>query len=184
VSDDERRARLAVRQALAPAHRVASPEAVTRAMTVLHSTEPATVHLSCWARTDSVTAADVDRALHTDRTVVKQLAMRRTLFAVPRDLLPAMWPSASARVAGSERARMTKDVIAAGLPADWLDQARTAILAAVAGVPDGLSGLEIRRAVPMIAVSMGGAWSASRVITYLGATADLARGVNAARWFT
>lgn len=43
VSDDERRARLAERHALAPVDRVDSPEAATRAMTVLHATEPATV---------------------------------------------------------------------------------------------------------------------------------------------
>ena len=46
ISDDERRARLAVRHALAPAAAAADPEAATRAMTVLHSTEPATVYLS------------------------------------------------------------------------------------------------------------------------------------------
>src|SRR5687768_2430246 len=97
VSDHERRARLAVRHALAPAFRAGSAESVTRAMTVLHSTEPATVYLSCWARTDSLELADVDRALYTDRTLVKQLAMRRTLFVFPRDLLPAVWSSASAR---------------------------------------------------------------------------------------
>src|SRR5690242_21430640 len=88
VTDDERRARLAVRHALAPGFRVGSPEAVTRAMTVLHATEPATVHLSCRARFDQCTVADVDRALYADRTLVKQLAMRRTLFVFPRDLLP------------------------------------------------------------------------------------------------
>ena len=53
--------------------------------------------------------------------------MRRTLFVFPRDLLPAAWGSASARVADAERARMAKDVEKAGLAADgdgWLDRAR------------------------------------------------------------
>ena len=36
--------------------------------------------------------------------------MRRTLFVFPRDLLPAAWGSASARVAGAERARLAKEV--------------------------------------------------------------------------
>ena len=95
IGDDERRARLATRHAIAPARRVADPVAATRAMTVLHSTEPATVYLSLWARVDGLTVADVDRALYDDRTLVKQLAMRRTLFVFPRDLLPAAWGSAS-----------------------------------------------------------------------------------------
>ncbi|GAB3838622.1 DNA glycosylase AlkZ-like family protein [Dactylosporangium cerinum] len=91
VTDQQRRARLAVRHALTAAARVGTPEAATTAMTVLHATEPATVHLSCWARVTSVTVADVDRVLYGDRTLVKQLAMRRTLFVFPRDLLPAAW---------------------------------------------------------------------------------------------
>jgi hypothetical protein len=180
VSDDERRARLAVRHALAPAFRVESPEAATRAMTVLHATEPATVYLSCWARVGSLEPADVDRALYVDRTLVKQLAMRRTLFVFPRDLLPAVWASASARVAGSERARMSKDAVKAGLAVDgndWLDRARAEVLAALADAPDGRSAVEIRRAVPMIdvkvVVSDGQVWSAPRILIHLGATAEL-----------
>ncbi|MEH1163862.1 winged helix DNA-binding domain-containing protein [Micromonospora sp. CPCC 205539] len=191
VSDDERRARLAVRHALAPAFRVDSPEAVTRAMTSLHATEPPTVYLSCWARTGLLEPADVDRALYDDRTLVKQLAMRRTLFVFPRDLLPAVWPSASARVAANERARMAKDVVKAGLAADgndWLDRARSEVLAALADAPDGRAALEIRQTIPMIdvrvAASPGESWSASRVLTHLGATGDIVRGVNTARWHT
>lgn len=119
MSDDERRARLATRHALTTAARVGSPEAATVAMTVLHSTEPGTVYLSVWARTTDLTLTDVDRALYVDRTLVKQLAMRRTLFVFPRDLLGAAWCSASARVAGVERARMAKDVVKAGLAGGW-----------------------------------------------------------------
>ena len=59
-----------------------------RALTVLHATEPATVYLSLWARVPGLTVADVDRALYDDRTLVKQLAMRRTLFVFPRDAAP------------------------------------------------------------------------------------------------
>lgn len=118
VTDDERRARLAVRHALAPGSRVHSPEAATVAMTALHATEPATVYLSCWARTHTATVADVDAALYGDRRLVKQLAMRRTLFVFPRELLPGVWPSASARVAATERTRMAKDLVRAGITDD------------------------------------------------------------------
>ena len=188
VTDDERRARLAVRHALAPAARVDSPEAVTRAMTVLHATEPATVHLACRARFDECTVADLDRALYADRSLVKQLAMRRTLFVFPRDLLPAVWPSASARVAATEQARMTRDLVRAGLPADWLARARSEVLDLLAEHPEGLPAGEIRRAVPLIderiRTSAGEQWTASRVLTHLGLTADVVRGVNTSRWPT
>lgn len=191
VTDDERRRRLAVRHALAPSYRVASPEAATGAMTVLHATEPATVHLSCRARCTSVTVTDVDRALYDDRSLVKQLAMRRTVFVFGRDLLGAVWPSASARVARTERAQMVKDVITAEIASDgdaWLDRARADVLAVLADAPDGLTAAEVRRAAPRIdvkvAVRPGVAWASPRVLTQLGATADVARGVNTGQWRT
>lgn len=189
VSDDERRARIGVRHALAPSFRVDSPEAATRAMTVLHATESATVYLSCWARVRSLDATDVDNALYDQRSLVKQLAMRRTLFTFPRDLLPAAWSSASARVANTERARMAKDVVKAGIAVDgndWLDRARAEVLTLLTEAPEGLSALEVRQAVPMTDVKVEGSageiWSAPRVLTHLGATADIMRGANTARF--
>ncbi|MDG9701638.1 winged helix DNA-binding domain-containing protein [Streptomyces sp. DH37] len=190
VTDAERRARLAVRHMLAPSFRAGSPQDVTRAMTVLHATEPATVHLSCHARTNALTTADVDRALFIERGLVRQLAMRRTLFVFPRDLLPAAWAGPSARVAAAERARMAGDVVEAGLASDghaWLDHARADVLALLTTAADGLTAREIRRAVPAIdvkvAVRPGDPWTASRVLTQLGATADIVRGTNTAGWY-
>ena len=62
ITDDERRRRIAVRHALAPAHRLDSVTGVTGTMTVLHATEAATVHLAVAARADRVSVADVDTA--------------------------------------------------------------------------------------------------------------------------
>src|SRR5207342_874331 len=125
----------------------------TRAMTVLHSTEPATVYLSLHARVDGLTVADVDRALYADRSLVKQLAMRRTLFVFPRDLLPAAWGSAAARVADQEFRRVAKDAAASGLAEDgavWLEAARRAVLDALHGEERGLTTAEIRARVPEV----------------------------------
>ncbi|MFB9313527.1 winged helix DNA-binding domain-containing protein [Nocardioides plantarum] len=189
ITDDERRARLARRHAVAPWSRVGDAEAATRAMTVLHSTEPATVYLSCWARVDGLAVADVDRALHVERTLVKQLAMRRTLFVFPRDLLAAAWGSASARVAEAELKRMAKDVEKAGIAADgarWVHEARAAILAELATRPDGLTAVEVRGLLPDVAVrfdvTAGSVWNHGRVLTHLGLTADLVRGTNTQHW--
>ncbi len=117
--------------------------------------------------------------------------MRRTLFVFPRDLLPAVWASASARVAGVERARLAKDVQNAGVHPDgagWLDEASTAILAELAGRPDGLTAGEVRAAVPMIdqkAVAAAGAIPlASRTLTVLGADGEIVRGANTGGWHT
>src|SRR5689334_25447001 len=150
ISDSERRSRIAVRHALAPTHRLADVAAVTRAMTVLHATEAATVHLAVTARAEGLKPEDVDAELYDARSVVKQLAMRRTLFVFPRDLLPAAWGSASARVAEQLAARLAKEVEAAGHAADgaaWLEEARAGVLAALAG-GRALIAQEIRQAVP------------------------------------
>jgi hypothetical protein len=190
VPDAERRARLAVRHALAPSARVSTPEAATAAVAVLHATEPATVYLSCWARVDGLALADVDRALYDDRNLVKQLAMRRTLFVFPRELLPAVWPSASARVARTERNAIAKDALKAGLDGGdgWLDVARAQVLSVLSREPDGLQAAAIREAAPAldvkVSVSAGSQWSGSRVLTHLGLTGELMRGENTGHWRT
>jgi Winged helix DNA-binding domain len=192
IGDDERRARIARRHALAPAARVADPLSAARALTVLHATEAATVYLSLFARVDGLEVADVDRALYEDRSLVKQLAMRRTLFVFPRDLLPAAWGSASARVADRERRRTAKDVEAGGLADDgeaWLKEAREAVLDRLA---DGsaLSAVTLREELPALEgkVRVGsGKWQAEvslapRVLGVLGAEGLVVRGRNEGHW--
>src|SRR5215475_16132912 len=123
IDDAERRFRLARRHALAPQCRVADVLAATAAMTVLHATEPATPYLSLFARIDSFDRADLEEALFESRSLVKQLAMRRTLFVFPRDLLAAAVSSASARVARQEHSRLIKDLEHSQISADgagWL----------------------------------------------------------------
>jgi hypothetical protein len=192
IGDDERRARIARRHALAPAARVADPLSVARALTALHASEPATVYLTIVARTDGLSVADIDHALYEDRSLVKQLAMRRTLFAFPRDLLPAAWGSASARVADQERRRVTKDAELGGLADDgeaWLKEAREAVLERLADGA-GHSAARLRAELPELEgkVRLGsGKWAAEvslapRVLGILGAEALVVRGRNDGHW--
>lgn len=193
IPDDERRARFAVRHGLAPAHRLPDPVAATRAMTVLHATEPATVYLSLLARVDGLTVADVDTALYVERRLVKQLAMRRTLFVFPRDLLPAAWGSASARVAAQLRTRLTAEVHRAGLTDDadaWLAAAGAAVLRRLADGSE-LSAQALREELVELSGRLelapgktyGGSFPvAPRVLTQLGAEGRIVRGGNAGHW--
>ncbi len=184
------------RHALAADHRVTDPVAAAEAVVCLHATEPASVHLAVAARSEGVSAADVDAALYDERSLVKQLAMRRTLFAVPRDLLPAVWGSASARVAEIERRKIGKDVVAGGVTADgdvWLAEARAEVLALLAG-SDALPARTIREQVPLLDVKVSSSpsserWGAPfnvapRVLTWLGARAEIVRGRNGGHWRT
>ena len=193
VSDDERRARIAQRHGIAPDARLPDAVAATRAMTVLHSTEPATVYLSLQARVDGLSVADVDRELYEKRSLVKQLAMRRTVFVFPRDLLPAAWGSSSARVAAQLRPRLAKDVEQGGLAPDgaaWVDRACAAVLERLADGSE-LSAKALREELPdlegRVDVAVGKAYGANvamapRVLTQLGVEAHVARGRNGGHW--
>jgi Winged helix DNA-binding domain len=193
VADAERRARIAQRHAIAPAARVLDPVAATEAMTVLHATEPATVYLSLHARIDGMAIDDVDRALYVERSLVKQLAMRRTLFVFPRDLLPAAWGSASARIAAPLAARLATEIERAGLAEDgaaWLAAARDGVLARLADGSE-LSAAQLREEVPALAGRMdlapGKSYNANtpiapRVLTQLAAETHIVRGRNGGHW--
>ncbi|MGL5811211.1 MAG: winged helix DNA-binding domain-containing protein [Nocardioides sp.] len=193
LGDAERRARVARRHGIDPAARLSDPVAATRAMTVLHATEPATVYLSMQARVNGLRVEDADSALYDDRSLVKQLAMRRTLFVFPRDLLPAAWGSASERIAGSLATRLAKDIELAGLADDgvaWLAAARVAVLARLADGAE-LSAVELREQVPELTGRMdlapGKTYNVNtsvspRVLGQLGLERLLVRGRNGGHW--
>jgi DNA glycosylase AlkZ-like len=189
LDDAERRARLGVRQALAT--QVADPLAAARAVTCLHATEPASVHLSAWARSGAG-LADVDAALYDERTLVKQLAMRRTVFAFPRDLLPAVWGSASARVAGQQLRQVAKEVEDTGIASDGLawTEDHLELLRRLLADEGPLTAAQIRERLPTLDVRVTrgkGRYQAEvaisgRVIITLAATGAIVRGANDGGW--
>jgi hypothetical protein len=190
ITDAQRRTRLARRHGLAEP--VRSVAAAASAMTCLHATEPASVHLAAHARCGA-SIAEIDRTLYDDRTVVKQLAMRRTVFAFPRHLLPAVWGSAAARVAAQQRDRLARDVVKAGLTNNgptWVEVATAAVLA-VLREQGPQTTMQLRAAIPVLAerlvVSPGKSYGgefpiAPRVLTTLAASGAIVRGANEGGW--
>ena len=69
-------------------HRAATVEDAARDQVGLHATDPTSVYLSAWARVDGLDRATMERALYDDRTLVRMIGMRRTLFLEPLDLAP------------------------------------------------------------------------------------------------
>jgi hypothetical protein len=194
VTDAERRARLGVRHALAREATCASGDvlAVTRAVVCLHATEPASVHLSAWARSGA-TRTDVEDALYRERSIVKQLAMRRTVFAVPVDLLPAIRGSAAARVAAQQGALLARSVVAGGLAPDgeaWVEQACSQMLAELRLAP--ATTRQLREQLPVLTARLPRPETpaappspvASRVLTVLAAAGQVVRGDNTGSWTT
>jgi len=197
VTDEERRARLGVRHALARSARVGSAEEAARAVVCLHATDPPSVHLSCWARVDDVGIDDVERALYDTRSLVRQQSMRETLFVFPRDLVPAVWGSAAARVAAAYRRRLIRDLERWGPVGDergaaWLAAVEEAVLACLA---DGVerSSKQVREEVPeaggVIEQAPEKSWGgrvaiAPRVLAQLSLDGAVARAGNAGAWYT
>ena len=192
ISDDERRARIAVRHGLHPRHRYPDALSAATAMTALHATEPPTVHLSLQARVRGVSVVDIEDALYTERSLVKQLAMRRTLFAFPRDLLPAALGSASARVAGTEFRRLAGDVERSGVSSDgsaWVEDAVAAIVDHLGDLSE-LDAAAVRAAVPSAVAKIqqgSGRWTQEahvtpRLLTLAGARGAIVRGRNGGNW--
>jgi Winged helix DNA-binding domain len=191
----ERRARLARRHRLAPGSRAADVVEATRSLVCLHATDPATVYLSAWARVEGMRTADLDRALYVDRSLVKQLAMRRTLFVFPRETLGLAQGAAGRRVAETERRKLIRDVEAAGLHRDgerWLTEAEQAVLAALS---DGRQATmsELRAEIHLLKGSItygeGKSWGGQmpvgpRVLTVLSAAGEIVRATNVGGWAT
>ncbi len=97
-----------------PVPPAASIDALTGTLVGLHATDPATPYLSLWARIPGCSVADLDAALYDDRTLVKHLAMRRTLWVVRPEDLPSIQSAASDRVAANEHRRLVADAEGAG----------------------------------------------------------------------
>ena len=192
-STAERRARLARRHFLdAPAGSIGDAVAP---LLGLHATDPATPYLSLWARLPGFAVADLDAGLYQRRTLVKHLAMRRTLWVVGVDDLPLIQAAASDRVADNERRKLVTDVQKAGVAADgegWLDRACDAVIAHLAE-HGPTTARQLREALPELAGTYdpapGKRWGGDtplspRVLTVLSVRGDIVRGPNDGAWTT
>lgn len=189
----ERRARLAQRHALAPGYRASDVTDAARRLVCLHATDPATVYLSARARVPDMSVTDMDEALYNERSLVKHLSMRRTIFAFPTDHLDAAQAAASQRVADRERIRLAREVERVGLRSDgvtWLAEAEQAVLEELTHGRE-LSSTGLRDQIPLLegAISYGEGkrWAGRapvgpRVLTCLSAAGLVVRAGNDGHW--
>ncbi len=193
IAVEERRARLARRHHLSSGERADNALEAARGVVVLHSTDPATVFLSIHARTAGIGLEDVERALYVDRTVVRMLGMRRTLFVVPRELVPIVQHACTRTIAARERLRIEQMVAASGIstqPAAWVRRALTTALRAVEERGEAFT-TDVTTAVPMLAKRIrAGAGTkfevsqsaGSRILPQLAMEGKLTRGRPRGAW--
>ncbi|WP_063022380.1 winged helix DNA-binding domain-containing protein [Nocardia niwae] len=111
----ERRARLAVRHRLSAPERIGRVADIARSLVALHATDPATVFLSVAARAEGLTPADVEQALYADRSLLRMLAMRRTMFVVPVESVPILQAACADALAHKQRRTYGKYLEQAGI---------------------------------------------------------------------
>src|SRR6478735_8587593 len=112
ITTQQRRARLGVRHHLAQPASGITPAKLVDDLIVLHATDPASVYLSIAARSTDLTAEQLSKSLYDDRTLIRMLGMRRTMFVVPTPLAPIVQHSSSDAVAARLRRALLKDLAA------------------------------------------------------------------------
>jgi hypothetical protein len=193
VSVAERRARLAVRHHLAPGERVGTMAAAVDGVIALHGTDPASVYLSAWARTRNVDKAAVEQALYEERSLIRMLGMRRTVFVVPAGLMPVVQSACTDQIAERLRRQLIQVVAAAGIAPDaatWLKDVSEGTVR-VLTTRGSATGAELARDEPRLRTQIiaaadnpyGGAVNlTTRLLTLLSAEGLIVRGRPRGGW--
>jgi Winged helix DNA-binding domain len=193
VRPAERRARLAARHHLAPGERAGTAAAAVNGIVALHGTDPASVYLSAWARTCEVDKAAIEYALYEERSLVRMLGMRRTVFVVPAALMPVVQSACADQIAERLRRQLTQVVTAAGITPDattWLEDVGEGTVRAL-GTRGSATGAELARDEPRLRTQIiaaadnpyGGAVNlTTRLLTLLSAEGLIVRGRPRGGW--
>src|SRR5664279_1819276 len=195
MSNDERRARLAVRHHLAVAARVTDVRTIAGDLVGVHGTDPATVYLSTAARMKAPGRAvtSLERALYEDHTLVRTLCMRRTMFVVPLDLVPVVQAGCTDALVAGQRKRVVNMIEAAGIARNgrrWLEQVEAETVAALDELGSA-TATELVKVVPRLGIQLaageGTKWAASvgvstRVLFLLSLEQRAVRGRPKGQW--
>ena len=131
IDDRQRRARLLTRHHLSPASISTSLVDASNDLLGLHASDPMSVYLASRVRVRDLTTDVVDAAFYEDRSLVKFIGMRRTMFAVPIELAAIIDAACSRTIAIAERKRLHGLLAGAGIsddPERWLNDVESQTL--------------------------------------------------------
>lgn len=191
ITDGQRRARLGLRHSLATRSVGRSADEVAGDVLVLHATDPSSVFVSLAARSTDLTPDDVTRALYDERSLVRMLGMRRTMFVVPDDLVPVVQRSSSDPVAARLRRALVRDLgTVVDDPGRWLADVERSVHA-VLRETGGAAATALSTAEPRLRTKLtyaegkayGGAVTiTTRVLNLIAADGLIARGRTRGSW--
>lgn len=184
----ERRARLARRHGLVPSSRARDLADAAERVVGLHATDPTSVYVSAHARAPTLGQADIDRELYESRTVVRHLGMRRTLFVLPRDLVPVVQRACTDGVAATIRRKLAAEVERAGIAHNgnrWIDSVFTSVRADLADHGPS-TGSQLSTRVPILRTQLdagtGPVSLTPRLLTLLSAEGGIVRDRPVGSW--
>src|SRR5918992_1473001 len=195
ISDAERRARIGVRHRLAARTQAATLPEAASSVVVLHATDPASVFIEARARMVESSPTALEHAMYEERSVLRLLAMRRTLFLVPLDDVPMVHAAASRAIAEIERRRTLGMLVGAGMgpdPAALLEELEAIGLAAVRERGEATTA-ELRKLDPRldqrITVARGKSYEgtisvSSKVFFHLALDGRIGRGRPRGTWIS
>jgi hypothetical protein len=137
--------------------------------------------------------AALESAMYEERTLLRILAMRRTMFVVPVELAPLLQAASGRAVAAQQRRLMNRLLETAGVTGDipaWLRRVEARTLKAIAGMGEATAA-QLSRADPQlqtkVLLSEGKRWEARPNITIrlpliLAAEGRLSRGRPLGSW--
>ncbi len=193
ISDAERRARLALRHHLAPSLRADDVAAVAGEICGLHASDPASVFLAARARLRDPSVEAIEHALYGERSLVRILGMRRTVFVVPVDLAAVVQASSTRAIVPVQRKLLIKHLHEAGVTGDgeaWLRAAQDDTLRALKERGEAKAA-ELSQDVPALrerlALAQGKSYGATpqvgpRVLFLLAAEGRIVRGRPLGSW--
>ena len=124
---------------------------MARELVGLHSSDPAAVYLSLWARVPGVTPADVSQLLYERRELLRIYGMRRTLWVVPRDVGEDIDAACTRKIAEEQRRRILGYMERGDWDGDaevWLDEVSGQVVAALEQSDEPLTGRQLGDVVP------------------------------------
>lgn len=195
IDTDERRRRIAVRHHLAPACWGTDVSTVASELVGLHATDPTSVYIGAFARIRDVTSDDIARALYEDRSLLKVLGMRRTMFATTADVAAIMNSAVTRTIAVTERKRLVQMLSDAAVDDDvdgWIARVEAETVAALDELGSA-TATELTKRVPglrfQIQFGAGKSWAgkvgvSTRMLFLLSAEARIIRGKPRGTWLS
>ncbi len=193
IGTRERRARLGLRHRLAPGTLASDPAEAARSLVAVHGTDPSSVYLGILARMASGGLGSVEQALYQDRTLIRLLGMRRTVFAAPLDIAALIQAACSRAVAARERRKLMSWVAESGVAGDpdgWLAEVEQAALSALTARGEATAAelaADDQRLRTQIVLARGKSYEgrqnvSSRVLFLLAAQGHVVRGRPRGSW--